>query len=98
MMQQRQGSDGIGGSVEDQLGPLRATSILQREHIHAGTRDQTSQYFDLRHGRVRRFEGTNPGIALDVETNVASSNRMTRGERRAANDLLNVSPHHCFLA
>src|ERR1700704_6164111 len=89
-MQQRQRSDGIGGSVEDQLSPLRAASVLQRDHIHAGTRDQTSQLFYLRHGCVRRFEGTNPRVALDVEADMAGSDWMPGGKRRATDDMLHV--------
>jgi hypothetical protein len=77
---------------------LRATSILQRDHIHAGTRNQTSQFFDLGHRCARRFEGTDPGVALDVETNVARSDWMSRGERRAANDILNVFRDDLFVA
>src|ERR1700675_445756 len=98
MMQQRQGSDGIGGSVEDQLRPLRAAGVLERDDIHARARDQASKLFDFRDGRIRRFERANPGVALDVETNVARSDWMSRGERRAANDILNVFRYDFFVA
>src|ERR1700704_3897641 len=89
-MQQRQASDGIGGSVEDQLGPLRAAGVLQRNHIHASTRDNTREFFYLGHRCVRRFEGTNPGVALDVEADMAGSDWMSGGERRATNDILHM--------
>src|SRR5450631_2510978 len=97
-MQQRQGSDGISGGVEDQLGPLRAARVFQRNYIHAGTRDQFRQFFDLGHGRVRRLKGTNPSVTFDVEADVAGSNGMSSGKRRAPNDILHVFRDDLFVA
>jgi hypothetical protein len=97
-MQQRQGSDGVGGSVEDQLGPLRAAGVFQRNYFHAGARDQAGQFFNLGHRCVRRFEGTNPGVALDVEAEVAGSDGMSGGERGATNDVLHVFRNDLFVA
>ncbi len=47
VMQQRERADGIGGGIEDQLGPLRAASVFQGDRIHAGASDQAGKFFDL---------------------------------------------------
>src|ERR1039458_6751112 len=90
VMQQSQGPDWFCGSVEDQLRPLRAARIFEGDPVHACPRDQARQFFDLRHRCVRWFERPNPGVAFDIEADVAWANRVSGGEGRAADHVLDV--------
>src|SRR5258708_1203539 len=46
VMQQRQGPNRICGCVENKFGPLRATSILERNRIHPCASEKTGEFFD----------------------------------------------------
>src|SRR5580704_8072233 len=80
MMQARQRSYGICGRIEDELRPLRAPCVFQRDRVHSASRDEAGQLVDAIHRRVRWLEGADPGVPLDVEANVARLRDVARGE------------------
>src|SRR5260370_1073317 len=97
-MQQRQRPNWIRGCVENELSPLRAASILQRNRIHSCPCKKAGELFDARHRRIGGLERTNPCVAFDVVTDMAGSDRVTRGERRATNDVSHVLSDEFFVA
>src|SRR6266404_682548 len=98
VMQQRERADRIGRSVENELGPLRATGVLQRNDFQPCAIEQLGQFFDTRIGSARRFEGTDPGVSVNVEAHMAGLDYVTCRKRGAANDVAHVLGKNLFVA
>ncbi len=88
----------ICARVENQLRPLRAAGVFQRNYVHAATRDESGKFFDLRHWRVRWLERADPGVALDIEADVAGCDGMSGRKCGAADDVLHVLGDELFIA
>src|ERR1700687_6035776 len=97
-MKQRKGADGICGSVENELGPLRATSVLQRYDAQTGAIEEFGELFHSRVRRVGRLERTDPGIAVNVETDVPRFNDMACRKRSATNHTGHMLGENFFVA
>ena len=90
VMEQRQCTHGIGGGVEDELGPLRAPRILQWDGVHAGAGQEAGKLFDLCIRCLRRLERSNPGVALDVEADVSGRDQVPCRKGSPPNDVAHV--------
>src|SRR2546428_13714682 len=85
VMQQGQRANWIRGRVENELGPLCATGILQRNRIHSCASEKTGEFIDACNRWVGWLERTNPRVAFDVVADMSGSGRMARRKRGAAN-------------
>src|SRR5579862_230291 len=85
VVQKRKRADGIGGGIEDELGPLRSTRVGKSDCVHAGASDEAGKFFDSFHRSFGRLEGTDPGVALDVEANVSGRDGVACGKSCAPN-------------
>src|SRR5436853_7870576 len=83
---------GICRGFEDQLRPLRAPYVFERDNLHAAAIEQARKALDKLIGRVRGLVGPDPGVAVDVKADVSRSDKMACRKRRSAN------PVSCLLA
>src|SRR5580698_4887536 len=97
-MQQSQSPHGIGGGVENQLGPLRAPRILQSDSVHSGAGDEARQFFHFDHRSIRWLEGPDPSVAFNVIPNVSGGDGMAGGKRGAANHEFHMLSDNFFVA
>ena len=98
VVQQSERANGIGGGVEDELGPLRAARVSERDDMHAAAIEESGKFFDEFERSVGGFERTDPGVAANVETNVAGFDEMAGGKRGTANDVFDVVGEDFFVA
>src|SRR2546430_8288734 len=97
-MQSGERAHGIGAGVEDELGPLRAAGVGERDGIHAGLGEQRSELVDHAHGSVGRLEGANPGIALNVVSDVPGLDDAAGGKSSSANYVFHALGDELFVA
>src|SRR6185437_366115 len=79
-MKKRKSANRIRCSIENQLRPLRAASIFERNDAQATAIEQIRERLHAVHGSVTRFEGPDPCIALNVVADVAGFDDMARRE------------------
>src|SRR5579872_607001 len=80
----------VRSGVENQLRPLRAASIFERNDAQATTIEQIRERLHPVHRSATRLEGSNPGVALNVVANVAGFDHMARRECGPSNHVTNV--------
>ena len=90
-------ADRIGGGVEDELRPLRAAGVLQRNDFQACAIQKLRKLFDARIGSIRWFERADPRIPIDIEANVAGFDDVPGWEGGAANDVAHAPCENFFV-
>ena len=80
-----QRGDGVHRRVEDQLRPLRRTSIVQSFGLQSRCIDQCGQFFDQLEGRVCRLERPHPGRSIEFVVHVIVGKARAAHEGGAAN-------------
>ena len=98
MVEQGESADRIGRGVEDKLGPLSSASVLKGNDFESRAIQELREFFDAGIRRVGRFERTDPGIAVDVEADVAGFDYMASRKRGATNDVAHVFREDFFIA
>src|SRR4029077_18324705 len=98
VMQQGEGADGIRRSIENELGPLCAAGVLQRDHAQTGAVEKFCELLDWRVRRVCWLKRANPGITVDVKTDVARLDNVARGKSSAANNVADMLGKNLFIA
>ena len=98
MMQQGESADRIRRSVEDELGPLRAAGVLQRNDAQTRAIEQVRELLD---SGIRSFgwlERADPGVPVDVEASVSWLDDVAGGKGSAANHERDVLRDNFFVA
>src|SRR4029077_1577252 len=78
--------------------PLRAARILQRNNFQAGAIQQLREFLNARIRSIGRLKRTDPGVAADVEADVAGLDNVTGGESGTANDVAYLCRQNFFVA
>src|ERR1700691_2138759 len=76
--------------MENQFGPLSPARIFERNHVHSRFVQRFGEFVHSRHRSLRWLEGANPSIALDIESNMAGLDDMSRGKGSSANHKLHM--------
>src|SRR6266852_1404124 len=97
-MKECESADGVCRGVEDELGPLGAAGVLQRNDFQACAVQKLRQLFDARIRSVRWFKRANPRVAVDVKADVAGFDYVTGGKRGASNYVAHVFPENFLVA
>src|SRR6266404_4506833 len=83
VVEKSESANGICGSVEDEFGPLSTAGVLERNDLQTCAIQQFCEFCDAGIGSICWFEGTDPGVAVNVEANVAGRDYVAGGERGA---------------
>jgi hypothetical protein len=84
-------------SVENQFGPLCTAGIMQGDDMQSGAVEEFRELLDARVGGVRRFEWTDPCIAVDVESGVARLDDVAGRKSGAANHVAHMLGENFFI-
>src|SRR6266566_1187411 len=98
MVEERQRAHGICRRIEDQLRPLGATCVFERDNVHAAAIEQVRKSLDKLIGRARRLERPDPRVAVDVKADVPRSDKMTCRKRRSPNHVSDMLGKNLFVA
>src|SRR5437764_15289844 len=90
MMQQRERANGIRGSIEEQLRPLRPARVLERDDTHRAAIEKVRKFFDEFVRCAGGLKRSDPGIAIDVKAHMACFDHMSGRKSRASNHVFDV--------
>src|SRR6266436_5864708 len=98
VMQQGKRANRIRRGVEDEFCPLRAARVAQRDDAQACAIEKLGELLDASVRCVRRFERTDPRVAINVKPDVARLDDVAGGKRGAADDVADVFGKDFFVA
>src|SRR3569832_43979 len=97
-MQQSQRAYRVRGRIDDKLRPLCSARVGESESVHTAGGNRGGKLFHFRKGSVGGLEGAKPGVAGNVETDMAGFNDVTGRECGSTNHIADVLGNDLLIA